>query len=90
MNYKELEALHKKNFTKGGNPEFHELSHQISALAYSITGKRIEACLNIVVTKGTIVEAAAKLGFEYDGNFSLAAYCGAHEYLGNYILSSQN
>lgn len=90
MNYKELEALHNKNFTKGGNPEFHELHTRINALAYSLTGKRIETCSNIAVTKGTIVEAAALLGFEYDGTFSYAAYKGALEFLGNHILTTQN
>lgn len=93
MNYKELEKSHQKNFSKGGNAEYIELCHRIGALAYSLTGKRFEEVKTpyaiCAVSKGTIVEAAVLLGFEYDGNFTFEAYESAHEFLGNFILNSK-
>lgn len=87
MNYQELLKSHQENFTKGGNPEFHSLCRRIDALAYSLTGEKVEGAKTIVVTKSTIVRAAAKIGFEFDGKFTVAAYESALEFLGNHILN---
>lgn len=91
MNYQELLTNHRENFTKGGNAEFHELCIRIGALAYSLTGKRIEDCKTsyalACVSNETALEAAALLGFEYDrNNLTGETYDAANEFLGNFLL----
>lgn len=93
MTYQELYKSHQDKFAQGGDFEYRELTLRIGALAFALTGEHIDACSTrnslACVSKGTILKAAALLGFEYDGNFTAEAYENAHEFLGTYILNAK-
>lgn len=65
-----------------------EMAHRVEALAYALTGERIELAnaSHIAVTKDTVIKAARMLGFFPDIRFSEYAQC--HDFLVNHISNN--
>lgn len=61
------------------------MGHKITDLVANITGEYLQTANRIAVTKRQVCEAAALLGFNYNGNCTPESYHKAYAFLCKHI-----